>query len=30
MRVVLPLTLALVVVLLFLSMRGWPQTLLVL
>lgn len=30
MRYVLPLTLALIVVLLFLSMRGWPQTLLVL
>jgi copper/silver efflux system protein len=30
MRIVLPLTLALVVILLFLSMRGWMQTLLVL
>jgi Cu(I)/Ag(I) efflux system membrane protein CusA/SilA len=30
MKYVLPLTLALVVVLLFLSMKGWPQTLLVL
>jgi Cu(I)/Ag(I) efflux system membrane protein CusA/SilA len=30
LRVVIPLTLLLVVVLLFVSMRGWPQTLLVL
>jgi Cu(I)/Ag(I) efflux system membrane protein CusA/SilA len=30
LRVVIPLTLALVVVLLYLSMRGWPQTFLVL
>ena len=30
MRYVLPLTLALIVVLLYLSMKGWPQTLLVL
>jgi Cu(I)/Ag(I) efflux system membrane protein CusA/SilA len=30
MRYVIPLTLALVVILLYLSMRGWPQTLLVL
>ena len=30
LRYVIPLTLALVVVLLYLSMRGWPQTLLVL
>jgi Cu(I)/Ag(I) efflux system membrane protein CusA/SilA len=30
LRYIIPLTLALVVVLLYLSMRGWPQTLLVL